>query len=119
MNLVANGSINSNKIEFTEGLEEQFFKNWKQHARKDTIFHPVPSTPFWYMQSEPFWKLIPRVEGVDSTDLLKQCNPGTPNSLRANIRYAEIDEELFVLMQKVWNRQNLKIVLLKKYLSAK
>lgn len=116
MDLVANGSINSNKIEFNEGLEEQFMQNWKKYARKDTSFHPVPSTPFWYMQSEPFWKLIPRVEGVDSTYLLKQCNPGTPNSLRANIRYAEIDEELFVLMQKVWNRQKLRKVLLNTYL---
>ena len=116
MDLVANGSINSNKIEFNEGLEEQFMQNWKKYARKDTSFHPVPSTPFWYMQSEPFWKLIPQVEGVDSTYLLKQCNPGTPNSLRANIRYAEIDEELFVLMQKVWNRQKLRKVLLNTYL---
>ena len=119
LDLVANGSVNLNKIEFSEKLEEQFIQNWKQYVRKDSVFHSVPSTPFWYMQSEPFWKLVPRSGGVNSIYGLKQCAPSSSISLRNCILHAEIDEELFVLMQNVWNRQKLRKVLLNTYLSIK
>ena len=71
------------------------------------------------MQSEPFWKLVPRSGGMNSIYGLKQCAPSSSNSLRNCILHAEIDEELFVLMQNVWNRQKLRKVLLNTYLSIK
>lgn len=117
IDLVANGSINSNKIEFSERLEGQFMRNWKLYVRKDSIFRPTAGTPFWHMQHESFWKLEPFIGGEKTLSHLKSTNPYSSFTLRTHIRYAEIDKELFTFMQSVENRKLLKDVLISTYLS--
>lgn len=117
MDLIASGYINSNKIEFSERLEEQFMRNWKLYVRKDSIFRPIVGTPFWHLQYESFWKLEPFIGGDKTLSELKFTNPYSSSTLRAHIRYAEIDKELFMLMQSVENRKQLRDVLISTYLS--
>lgn len=118
MDLVANGSINSNRIEFSDRLEEQFMLNWKLYVRKDSVFRPIAGTPFWHLQYESFWKLEPYVGGEKTLLELKTTNPYSSSTLRTHIRYAEIDKELFMLMQSVENRKQLRDVLISTYLSV-
>lgn len=117
MDLIANGYLNSNKIKFSERLEEQFMQNRKLYVRKDSIFRPIAGTPFWHLQHESFWKLEPFIGGEKTLSELKSTNPYSSSTLRTHIRYAEIDKELFMLMQSVENRKQLRDVLISTYLS--
>lgn len=117
MDLIANGYLNSNKIKFSERLEEQFMRNWKLYVRKDSVFRPIAGTPFWHLQYESFWKLEPYIGGDRTLAELKAGNPYSSSTLRTHIRYAEIDEELFLLMQSAENRIQLRDVLISTYLS--
>jgi predicted restriction endonuclease len=116
MDLIASGYINSNKIEFSERLEEQFMRNWKLYVRKDSIFRPIAGTPFWHLHYEPFWKLVPYEGGDEAIAMWLQGNPYAPSTTRKHIRYAEIDQALFDLLQDKTNRARLRTTLIKHYL---
>lgn len=81
-------------------------------------FAPLQETPFWHLQYESFWKLEPYVGGEKTLLELKTTNPYSSSTLRTHIRYAEIDKELFMLMQSVENRKQLRDVLISTYLSV-
>lgn len=117
MDLVANGAIVDNRIEFSERLEEQFKRNWDVYVRKDTCFRPIAGTPFWHMHYEDFWTLRPYIGGEGTIAELQKSNPYSSRSLRENIRYAEIDKELFLLMQIPEQRQMLRQILISTYLT--
>lgn len=117
MDLVANGVIVDNKIEFSERLEERFKHNWDIYVRKDTCFRPIAGTPFWHMHYESFWKLKPYIGGVETIEKLQKSNPYSSHVICENIRYAEIDKELFQLIQIPEQRQMLREVLISTYLS--
>ena len=73
--LIASGHIQSNQIEFTEELENCFLKNWNQYVGKSSIFKPKAGTPFWHLNSEPFWQLIPFEGGYERIVELQKGNP--------------------------------------------
>ena len=98
IDMIANGKITSNKIELPEELEECFLRNWKHFIEEDSIFKPKAGTPFWHLHYEPFWKLIPFSGGEEIISQLKKSNPYSPGTIRKYIRHAEIDIELFELL---------------------
>ncbi len=99
IDLVESGLITSNKIEFSEMLEERFKSNWKRYVKEDSVFKPNAGTPFWHLNHEPFWHLVPFCGGEETIAHLKKSNPYSAGTIRKNIRYAEIDSELFELMR--------------------
>lgn len=105
--LIAFHKILSNKIEFTEDLENCFMKNWKLHIGESLIFKPKAGTPFWHLNSEPFWQLIPFEGGYERIVELQKGNPYSPSTIRKNIKYAVIDKSLYDLLQNKGNRQAL------------
>lgn len=104
MELIGEGSIKSNQIEFTEQLEYRFKVNWRRFVGESDVFKPNAGTPFWHLRSEPFWTLIPFVGGEDTLESLKRTNPYSPGTIRQHIKFAVIDKQLFEFMKKVDTR---------------
>ncbi len=115
MDLIERGVIVSNKIQLTESLERQFLHNWKKYVGESEIFRPKVGTPYWHLNSEPFWRLVPFSGGEEKIRLLQQGNPYTPSTLRSHIAYAELDSDLFELMKEQNGRARLRVTLIKNY----
>ena len=111
--LMASGYIQSNKIEFTEELENCFLKNWKQNIGESFIFKPKAGTPFWHLNSEPFWQLIPFEGGYERIVELQKGNPYSSSTIRKHIKYAVIDNNLYKLLQDESNQAILRDILIK------
>ena len=101
MDLIGEGVINSNQIEFSEELEGRFKRNWQRYVGESDVFKPNAGAPFWHMRSEPFWTLIPFIGGEDTLESLKRTNPYSPGTIRQHIKFAVIDKQLFELMSHV------------------
>ena len=108
MDLIEAGFITSNKIEFSEMLEERFKSNWKRYVKTDSVFKPNAGTPFWHLNYEPFWRLVPFSGGDDTIEMLSKSNPYSAGTIRKFIRHAEIDNELFLLMKDERCREELR-----------
>ncbi|MFR9545682.1 MAG: hypothetical protein SNJ29_08915 [Rikenellaceae bacterium] len=110
------GVITSNHIELSDALINTFKYNWARYVGDSILFRPVVGTPFWHLQNEPFWKLISH----SGTVITKENMPNAKysvGSIRANIAYAEIDTELFALMQDEDARAQLRVLLISTYLN--
>lgn len=116
IDLVECGVITSNQIEFSERLELQFQHNWSRYVGQSDIFQPRVGTPFWHLNNEPFWRLVPYEGGAEAIVMHLQGNPYAPSTTRKLIRYAEIDQNLFDLLQDETNRAKLRTTLIKHYL---
>lgn len=112
--LIETKQIKTNEIVYSHLLEKLFLTKWKHHVRElDVYANPKASTPYWHMHSEPFWKLVPYVGGEETIASLQKGNPYSSRVIRTNIRHAEIDKELFELLQNKSCRETLKEVLIK------
>ena len=110
--LIASRHILSNQIEFTEELENCFLKNWKRYVGEAFIFKPKAGTPYWHLNSEPFWQLIPFEGGYERIVELQKGNPYSPSTIRKNIKYAVIDKDLYELLQDEENQATLRDILI-------
>ena len=116
IDLISTQQIRTNQIEFSKLLEDYFARNWKKHIGVSPLFHPKAATPFWHMNSEPFWQLVPVEEDKEILTVLQMGNPTSARTIRKHIRYAEIDQALFDLLQDETNRARLRTTLIKHYL---
>ena len=107
INLIEKGFIQSNKIEFSEILESSFNHTWKLYVDNSSKFKPNAGTPFWHLNSEPFWKLVPFEGGDETIYELQKSNPYSPSTIRKHIHYTEIDIDLFKILQNKYNREAL------------
>ncbi len=118
IDLVERGVITSNHIEFSEALERQFAQNWTRYVGDSLLFQSKIATPFWHLQNEPFWRLI-SCNGVEMTKENIVGSMYSVNNLRKQVKYAEIDSELFELLQDYDDREKIKGLLLNTYLNDK
>jgi len=114
LQLVKSGSIDSNKIFITADLILAFKRNWKQLV--DTEHSPNFSLPFYHLQSEPFWYLVPKTG--KRIALTKSKSIKSFKNLRDNIAYAEIDKELYLLFQNPISQTLLEQYILDQYFSS-
>lgn len=124
IDLIERRLITSNRIELTDELVRAFKSNATRFIGHSVIFSPNIGQPFYHLQYEPFWRLIPsRLEND-----LSMAAEGTENygkkravyslkGLRECYKYALIDGELFELLQNADVRANLRTTLISKYLS--
>ena len=113
IDLIEAGFITSNKIELSEMLEERFKSNWKRYVKTDSVYKPAVGTPFWHLNYEPFWHLVPFEGGNEQIMALQKSNPYSLNLMRKHIKYAVIDKDLFDLLQDEPHRRLLSEVLIK------
>ena len=112
IDLISSQHITTNEIIYNEELEKCFFKNWKQYVKEVSIFKPKAGTPFWHLNSEPFWQLIPYEGGYVTIVKLQKGNPYSARTIRKYIKYAVIDKELFLLLRDSSTRETLKQTLI-------
>jgi len=110
IDLVESGIITSPIIKLSDALVEAFKRNARLFASNVEHFKPNIGMPFFYMRSEPFWQLIPKVDGVAPV-------ANTIASLRKHYIHARIDDELFRLLQDPATAQSLRRALIETYLT--
>lgn len=112
IDLIALHRVQTNEIVFTEELEDYFARNWKRYVGESIVFRPKAGTPYWHLNSEPFWQLIPFEGGYEKIVELQKGNPYSARIIRKHIKYAVIDKALFELLKETSNRAVLKEVLI-------
>ncbi|WP_439558407.1 HNH endonuclease [Dyadobacter sp.] len=109
---IRDGLIQGNKIYITLDLVSLFNANW--NALVTSLNHHCRFfLPFYHLSSEPFWKLIPK-QGYENL-ILQKSSIKSFSGLNASIDYAEIDEDLFYLMQNSLDNKILYNFLLNEY----
>jgi putative restriction endonuclease len=109
--LFENGIFTNNQIFVLPELVASFKTNWSKLVI--TNHFSIFSLPFYHLNSEPFWKLIPNIgceKWVESKSSMRSLG-----NLTTAIKYAFIDEELSNILLLPENRDILKISLLDKY----
>jgi len=111
IDLIEKGIINSPIIELSDALVDAFERNANIYVSGIEHFKPNIGMPFFYMRSEPFWKLIPKDDDVTPV-------ANTIPSLRKYYAHARIEDELFQLLQDSAAAQSLQSTLIETYFSS-
>lgn len=109
-------TLSENIIPYDDALKRTFQIVWERTLRNEPLFYPEAYLPFWYMQNEDFWHIVPNRGCEDILTLLRdsQVKPSEAK-LRDSVRYAELDEDLYFLMTLPSGRSSLKRALLETY----
>ena len=108
--------LSENIIRYDEELTEQFNIVWDKVIVDEIRFHPIAYLPYWFMQSESFWHIVPKRGKEDIITLLKDTHVKPSESkLIECVDYAELDEDLYFLMTIPSGRSSLKRALLETY----
>lgn len=116
--LIEDGLIQSNQIVLSDILIAKFKQCWDRCIGDSSIFQAKIATSYWHLQNEAFWKLI----SFDGAEVTKNNIIGSMysvNNLRNQVKYTEIDSELFELLQSEVARGKIKGLLLNTYLNDK
>lgn len=122
INMYETGAISENLIRYDSMLKGTFFEIWKKVLPNEATFFPEAYMPFWCLQSEGFWHIVPIRGKEDILNLMRDTHVKPSESkLRDCVNYAELDEDLYFLMTLQSGRASLKRALLETYttLSAK
>jgi putative restriction endonuclease len=112
LDLVAQGRITKNFIEPTFELAETFAGYWQQIMPPGTSGNMA--YPFYYMDSEPFWNLVPR-PGVTPP---RGKVVSSMKRIRELYLGAKLDEQLFPLLLMEPLRRKLQRALVQTYFAA-
>lgn len=105
-----------NVIRYDDTLKSMFMKVWSRVLPTDPFFQPEPYLPFWYLQSESFWHIVPIRGKEDILSLMRDNNiRPSETKLYDSVKYAELDEDLYFLMTLPSGRSSLKKALLETY----
>lgn len=106
----------SNEIRYDETLKSTFLKIWNLVLPNEPLFHPEAYLPFWYLQSDNFWHIVPIRGKEDILSLMRDTNiKPSEAKLIDSVKYAELDEDLYFLMTLPSGRSSLKRALLETY----
>lgn len=111
INLFELNLLQTNQIYITPELISFFKTNWAKLVNSD--HHMVFVLPFFHLTSDGFWKLIAN-PGCEKWVEAKSAMRSFAN-LNTAVQYAEIDFELFQLLEDRSNREILKQFLLDEY----
>lgn len=114
--LFENNVLSGNEIHYDETLKSMFLKMWNRVLPNEPLFHPEAYLPFWYLQSDSFWHIVPVRGKEDVLSLMRDTNiKPSEAKLEDCVRYAELDEDLYFLMTLPSGRSSLKRALLETY----
>jgi putative restriction endonuclease len=101
----------NNQIYILPELVSSFKTHWNELVK--TNHHPIFALPFYHLNSEPFWKLIPNLgceKWIESKSSMRSFN-----NLTTAVNFTLIDIELKELLEINENRNVLKYAILDKY----
>lgn len=112
--------LSENEIYYDNTLKSMFLKIWNRVLPNEPLFHPEAYLPFWYLQSDSFWHIVPVRGKEDILTLMRDANI-KPSEAKLNdcVKYAELDEDLYFLMTLPSGRSSLKRALLEAYTNLK
>lgn len=115
IDMVESGQIKDNRIELTDQLEQHFVALSKKYIGKSLLFRPNIGMPYYHMQHEGFWHLIPK----DGHDVFKSSQVRYSKTwLNNEFSHAQLDAELFELLQNEGVRAQLRVLLISTYLTG-
>ena len=108
--------LTENKILYDDTLKSMFLKVWNRVLPKEPLFHPDAYLPFWYLQNDSFWHIVPN-RGKEAILALMRDTNIKPSEAKLNdsVKYAELDDDLYFLMTIASGRSSLKRALLETY----
>ncbi len=95
LELVRKGEISNNRIAITPELVLEFKSIWSRLVITPHI--PNFALPFYHMKSEPFWKLV--TYGGMEIPVTSSNSIRSLNALKETVAFAELDAQVFALMQ--------------------
>lgn len=95
LELVRKGEISHNRIAITPELVLEFKSIWSRLVVTPHI--PNFALPFYHMKSEPFWKLV--TYGGMEIPVTSSNSIRSLNALKETVAFAELDAQVFALMQ--------------------
>ena len=106
----------ANEIRYVETLKSAFLNMWNMVLPNEPLFHPDAYLPFWYLQNDNFWHIVPIRGKEDILSLMRDTNiKPSEAKLIDSVKYAELDEDLYFLMTLPSGRSSLKRALLETY----
>lgn len=110
--------LKDNEIFYNDTLKWMFQKVWERVLPDEPLFHPDAYLPFWYLQSDSFWHIIP-VRGKEDILSLMRDTKIKPSEakLTESVKCAELDDDLYFMMTISSGRSSLKRALLETYTS--
>jgi len=90
--------VSDNNFRFNDWIEERYNNLMKQYTRASQFDAPTGiDKPFWHLESDGFWHL------AYPGNLRPKVATPSKHWLKENVRYASLDEELWILLQnKTW-----------------
>ncbi len=108
--------LSDNEIYYDNTLKSMFLKVWNRVLPDEPLFHPEAYLPFWYLQSDSFWHIVPKRGKEDILSLMRDTNiKPSEAKLYDCVKYAELDDDLYFLMTLPSGRSSLKRALLETY----
>lgn len=115
IDMVESGQIKDNRIELTGQLEQHFIGLFKKYIGKSLLFIPNVGMPYYHMQHEGFWHLVPKDgRGVFKSSQVRYSKTWLNNEFS----HASMDPELFELLQDESVRAQLRVLLISTYLTG-
>lgn len=110
--------LTNNEIYYDDSLKSMFKKVWNRVLFDEPLFHLDAYLPFWYLQNDSFWHIVPKRGKEDILSLMRDNNiKPSESKLNDSVRFAELDDDLYFLMTIPSGRSTLKRVLLETYTS--
>ena len=116
MHLIETGAIEENKIPLDKEISSVFMSTWKTYFNDAKV--PSVWTPFWYMKSESYWHFKSNGNDRLLEGLLNFAGHPSIGQMRAVIKFAYLDDNLFRYIQNEEERKRLKEVLIKTYINV-
>ena len=108
--------LSDNEIYYDDTLKATFLQVWKRVLPNEPIFHPEAYLPFWYLQGDSFWHIVPKRGKEDILSLMRDNNVKPSEAkLYDSVKCAELDDDLYFLMTIPSGRSSLKRTLLETY----
>ena len=108
--------LTDNEIRYDDILKSTFLKTWNLVLPNEQLILPEAYLPFWYLQSDSFWHIVPVRGKEDILSLMRDTNiKPSEAKLNDSVKYAELDEDLYFLMTLPSGRSSLKRALLETY----
>lgn len=100
--LMEDGVIVENKIPPVQAVKLKYEFLWDKYILHDTSYTKAVWTPYWHLQNESFWHFKP-IYSQASLDTLMEKSKGHTASIgqiRATIKYAYFDDELYNILEQ-------------------
>ena len=91
--------LSENKIYYDEDLKKTYQYIWNIVLPNEPLFHPDVYMPFWFLQNDKFWHIIPK-SGSEEIMVEMRNSKSKPSEtfIRNNVEYAELDDDLYFLI---------------------